>query len=426
MRRNTSPIFCISALSVDSPHPHSANLTDDSISTYFACGLRTTSQRLRSGGIWSHEGLSLAMPSPMRPLSRLSSSGISTLRNSPPRQICIQRSRYSSAKKSDPRTVADAFLYKFANGKPYVNSQLLDANQLRLFSLTLNRPHLYQPTTGPSLEDAPPKTGTPLPPFYHLIYFTPAQLPGILGLDGTDASFNPSPPFTRRMWAGGSVSWPGAPKEHYLRIGDTVTETTRVLSCEPKIIKSTGQSMLVVSVLKEFRDSKDNLCVADQRNWVFREALDPSRPAATPPKPPLLAETELKDLGDQKHVRTFCRDEVTLFRVSALTFNGHRIHYDKPWAVGVEGHRNVVVHGPLNLISILDLWRDKAAESGTGTTNTGVVMPAGIDYRATSPVYAGEGYRIILDKEATTDGRIPVKVMSDDGTVCMKGDIKTF
>ena len=366
------------------------------------------------------------MSSLVLPFVRLSCFGNPAFRNCPKCHAWLQRRRYASATNSDPKTIADAFLSKFANGKPFVNTQFLDANQLRLFSLALNRPHLYQPTNGPSLEDEPPKTGTPLPPFYHLIYFTPAQLPGVLGLDGTDASFNPSPPFTRRMWAGGSVSWPGAPKGHYLRIGDTVTETTKVLSCEPKIIKSTGESMLVVSVVKEFRDSKDNLCVADQRNWVFRAALDPSNPAATPRKPPLLPESSLSDLGSGKHVQKFCRDEVTLFRVSALTFNGHRIHYDKPWAVGVEGHRNVVVHGPLNLISMLDLWRDKAAENRIGAPNSGVIVPAAIDYRATSPVYAGEGYRIILDKEPSTKGTVPVQVVSDDGTVCMRGNIRTL
>lgn len=334
--------------------------------------------------------------------------------------------RSKSSIASDPRIVAEQFLSKFANGQSFVRTQFLDANQLRLFSLTLHRPYLHQPTSGPSLEDEAPKIGSPLPPSYHLAYFTPAQLGGRLGLDGTDASFNPSPPFTRRMWAGGAVSWPGAPREHYLRVGDTVTETTRVLSCQSKVIKSTGENMLVVSVLKEFRDSKDNLCVADNRNWVFREALDPLKPASIPEKARQLSKGDLKELGSGKHLQLFCRDEVTLFRFSALTFNGHRIHYDKPWAVGVEGHRNVVVHGPLNLISMLDLWRDTAADRGGGGSATSVVMPARIEYRATSPVYAGEGYRIILDKEPSTNGTVPVAVMSDDGTVCMKGTIKTF
>src|SRR2546423_1749790 len=183
--------------------------------------------------------------------------------------VYLSLSRFRSDVSNDQRAVAEAFLSKFANGKPFIRTQFLDSNQLRLFSLTLNRPYLHQSTTGSSLEEQTPKAGTPLPPFYHLAYFTPAQLPGVLGLDGTDTSFNPSPPFTRRMWAGGSVSWPGAPQEHYLRIGDTVTETTKVLSCEPKKIKSNGEYMMVVSVVKEFRGSNDNICVADIRNWVF-------------------------------------------------------------------------------------------------------------------------------------------------------------
>ena len=338
------------------------------------------------------------------------------------RSLRSSPSNQAASSSTEPAAIAEAFLHKFVGGKAFVSTQLLDANQLRLFSLTLDRPYLYSSTNSPSLENDPPKAGTPLPPFYHYAYFTPAQLPGVLGLDGTDTSFNPSAPFTRRMWAGGSVSWPGASTDHYLRVGDTVTETTKVLSCEPKTIKSTGESMLVVGVLKEFRDSQDNLCVADRRNWVFREALDPSRPASAPLKPPLLSEHELDEMGKGKYVQRFCRDPVTLFRFSALTFNGHRIHYDKPWAVDVEGHRDVVVHGPMNLMSMLDLWRDKAAEHGMAKEDTGLVMPKSIDYRATSPVYAGEAYRVLLDMDMKNE-KTEIRVVSDDGTVCAKGTV---
>jgi len=327
-----------------------------------------------------------------------------------------------AAQTSDPEAVAEAFLAKFASGKQFVSRQFLDANQLRLFSLTLNRRYLHRPGEGVSLEDAAPADGTPVPPLYHLAYFTPAQLPGILGIDGTDTSFNPSAPFTRRMWAGGSVSWPGASSERYLRIGDTVTEVTKVLRCDPKVIKATGEKMIVAGVLKEFWDGRGDICVSERRNWVFREALDPSKPVSPPKRPPLLSAAELNELGRGNHVRTFCRDQVTLFRFSALTFNGHRIHYDKPWAVAVEGHRNVVVHGPLNLVSMLDLWRDEAMGSALAPDKE-AVMPQSIEYRATSPVYAGESHRILLDKQRGSDGMTAAKVVSDDGTVCMRGAI---
>lgn len=230
------------------------------------------------------------------------------------------------------------------------------------------------------------------------------------------------------MWAGGSLHWPhsnphGQP-QHHLRVGETATEVTKVLSCEPKVIKKTGESMLVVGVEKEFRNGRDELCVVDRRNWVFREALDPSTVATLPVKPPLLTVAQLDELAHGHIYRAYRRDVVVLFRFSALTFNGHRIHYDKPWAQNVEGHRDVVVHGPMNMIAMLDLWRDEAAARQHGDRSSdGVVYPQQLEYRATSPVYAGEGYRILMNEDGISTGRADMRVVSDDGTVCMKGTI---
>src|SRR5271168_4480777 len=67
-------------------------------------------------------------------------------------------------------------------------------------------------------------------------------------------------------------------------------------------------------------------------------------------------ESLLRGLGS--HTRDFTQTPVSLFRFSALTFNGHKIHYSKEWCQQVEGHRDIVVHGPLNLINMLDFWRD--------------------------------------------------------------------
>lgn len=330
----------------------------------------------------------------------------------------------------DPHAVAERFLSKFASGKQFVRKQLLDANQLRLFSLTLDRPHVWTGSSSSgSLEQEEPVQGTPIPAGYHLAYFTPAQLPGILGLDGTDASFNPDAPFTRRMWAGGSVHWPGAdrtqPAKHYLKVGDEATEVTKVLSCEAKIIKKTGESMLVVGVEKEFRDSQGNVCVVDKRNWVFRKALDPTKPAKLPAKPAELSRAELDKQAEGMVVREFNRDVVQLFRMSALTFNAHRIHYDLPWATMVEGHRNCVVHGPLNQISTLDLWRDEMVKQGKADEE-GVVYPKELYYRATSAVYAGEAYRILMPAHALGGDETEVQVVSNDGTVCMKATVHSW
>jgi hydroxyacyl-ACP dehydratase HTD2-like protein with hotdog domain len=104
-----------------------------------------------------------------------------------------------------------------------------------------------------------------------------------------------------------------------------------------------------------------------------------------------------------------------LFRFSALTFNGHKVHYDEPWTRRVEGHRAPVVHGPLNLICMLDYWRDACGEEGDLQE---------IKYRAMSPLYAGDTYRIST-AEPTVVGRgkeWEILVERDEVT-CMKGTI---
>lgn len=119
-------------------------------------------------------------------------------------------------------------------------------------------------------------------------------------------------------------------------------------------------------------------------------------------------------IPEGKHTRDFTQTPVSLFRFSALTFNAHRIHFDKEWCRQVEGHRDIVVHGPLNLINMVDLWRD---------VNGGDVLPKKVTYRATSPLYAGERYRIVMDepKEKVTD----VTIVDSYGQVGMVGQIES-
>src|SRR5689334_7706775 len=118
------------------------------------------------------------------------------------------------------------------------------------------------------------------------------------------------------------------------------------------------------------------------RNWIFRPEI--TIPRVPEPKP------EEVPFPNGKHTRDFNQSPVSLFRFSALTFNGHKIHYNQDWCREVEGHRNIVVHGPLNLINMVNLWRD---------VKGGDTFPKKITYRATSPLYAGEGYRIVLDED---------------------------
>ncbi|KAL1957583.1 hypothetical protein VTO42DRAFT_5694 [Malbranchea cinnamomea] len=338
-------------------------------------------------------------------------------------------SRQMSESSQSAATIASRFISKFQSIGPQTRTQILDANQLQLCSLTLNRNSLY-PGYPVLSNSAPPAPGTPVPPGYHLVYFTPAFLEEELGLDGTDASYNPEAPFTRRMWAGGEVVWPRRENGkglNLLRVGQEVRETTRLLSAVPKVIKKTGDEMIVVGVEKVF-ENEDGVALIDRRNWVFREALQIPDEAAraklresfassagTTPKPssqPLTYTTT-----GNTHTRTLCQSPVTLFRFSALTFNAHKIHYSLPWAQEVEGHRGLVVHGPINLISILNLWRDvKGAKEG----DPEMVVPESISYRATSPLYAEEEYKIVLEEDGGTS---KVNIYNSCGEVSMKAEI---
>jgi len=114
--------------------------------------------------------------------------------------------------------------------------------------------------------------------------------------------------------------------------------------------------------------------------------------------------------------RYFNQTDVTLFRFSALTFNGHKIHYSTPWCQQVEGHPSIVVHGPLNLIHILDMWRDFVKIEQDMT-------PASIEYRALNAVYAEEDYNGSINKSPDNENIADVLLTKSDGKTVMKATI---
>ncbi len=159
--------------------------------------------------------------------------------------------RFYSSKSAT--SIALQFLSKSQSQPPHTQTQLLDANQLQRLSATLSRPELSQ-----SL----PKNGTPLPACYHLAYFTPAQLEEDLGRDGTDTTFNPPSPFTRRMWAGGELEWISG-ETNRLKVGQLVTETTKLVSVLGKKTRA-GEEMVVVGVEKTY-ENENGVALIDKR-----------------------------------------------------------------------------------------------------------------------------------------------------------------
>ena len=189
-------------------------------------------------------------------------------------------------------------------------------------------------------DDPAPQVGSALPPLWHWLYFLPRHRQSELGPDGhaQRGSFLPPVTLPRRMWAGGRLAFRQA-----LRIGDAVTRSSRIAAITAKIARS--GPLVFVTVHHEIGRG-EGVAVSEEHDIVYRDVPVPVTGAA-----PLAAPR------DETFQRTVVPDDVLLFRYSALTFNGHRIHYDRRYVTEVEGYPGLVVHGPLIATLLLDLLR---------------------------------------------------------------------
>jgi len=196
--------------------------------------------------------------------------------------------------------------------------------------------------------DCTVSVGDELPPAWHWMFTNPAVRQSQLGPDGHPkrGGFLPPLGLPRRMWAGSDVEF-HAP----IRVGDRIERTSRIESITAKS-GSTGD--LVFVVLRHEIASSTGGRTTDLQRLVFREAASGSNaaPAKSGGLPP-----------PGEFTLSITPDPVMLFRFSALTFNGHRIHYDEPYATRVEGYAGLLVHGPLLALAMLDnLKRAKPSE----------------------------------------------------------------
>ena len=190
-------------------------------------------------------------------------------------------------------------------------------------------------------DDPEPRAGTAVPPLWHWLYFTPLTPQHELGPDGhaKRGGFLPPVPLPRRMWAGGRLEF-----EHPLVVGDEVERTSRIV--EVAVKEGRSGTLVFVEVRHEYADST-GVAIREAHDIVYREApkTRESAPAAgTAP-------------ANETYARRIVPDPVLLFRYSALTFNGHRIHYDRRYVTDVEGYPGLVVHGPLIATLLLDNLR---------------------------------------------------------------------
>lgn len=231
-------------------------------------------------------------------------------------------------------------------GKSRSDSDVLTVRRARLMAATLGQ------------DAATLEAGAPLPPLWHWIYFLEGLPPTELGRDGHPArgGFLPPVPLANRMWAGGTVDI-----LQPLPLGTEVEKRSRILSVEHKHGRS-GE-LVFVSVLHEIL-LHGEVAVSEIHDLVYK---DPTPPGAgsPPPQAPMAAERS-------EHFRA---DSTTLFRYSALTFNGHRIHYDLDYCRNVEHYPNLVIHGPLQATLLAEL-AERATERPLKTFRYRGLQPA--------------------------------------------------
>ena len=202
-----------------------------------------------------------------------------------------------------------------------------------------------------------------------------------LGADGHAAKgeFLPPVPLPRRMWAGGSIETL-AP----LRLGDRVLRSATI---EDVTVKQGRSGTLCFVAVRHELSTDRGLAIRERHDIVYRDVAQPTSTMAATKKTEPAFQPSQADL-----MWTVETSPVLLFRYSALTFNGHRIHYDQPYATATEGYSGLVVHGPLQASLLLNL-----------AATLGGSAPRQFDYRGVAPLIVGPVVRICGKREASGD-----------------------
>ncbi|MDO9488753.1 MAG: MaoC family dehydratase N-terminal domain-containing protein [Sphingomonadaceae bacterium] len=210
--------------------------------------------------------------------------------------------------------------------------------------------------------DVPPWPADEVPPLGHWLYFLPHARQSQIGADGHPrrGDFLPPVDLPRRMWAGGRLRF------HAPLPIDAAIERLSIIEDVAAKTGATG-AMLFVTV-KHIIHADGALAIEEWQDIVYRG----DAPAAAPPPAPSAADPRRADV-----TREWTADAVSLFRYSALTFNAHRIHYDRDYARDVEGYPGLVVHGPYAATLLLDLF----------LRETPVARVTGFDFRARKPLF---------------------------------------
>ena len=245
-----------------------------------------------------------------------------------------------------------------------------------------------------------PLSGDSLPMLWQWIYFLEAPQRAMQGADGHPQKGDFFPPIAnpRRMFAGGR-SILHSP----LRLDQPAELVETIMRCEEK---SGGSGNMTVLTVSYHYHQQGQLCVEEERDFIYLPARAGEQPEAVC--------TDYAEIASSDWTREVATDPVLLFKYSALTFNGHRIHYDRDYARSEESYPDLVVHGPMTAILLADLAR---RESGSELRR--------FSFRARAPLYVGDTLRL-RGNPADTDGAIKLAAYRPDGKVAMTAEVEMF
>lgn len=243
-------------------------------------------------------------------------------------------------------------------------------------------------------DQAPLRSGDELPPAWHWAFFIEPALQRDIGPDGhvKKGGFLPPIDLPRRMFAGSFIRF-----HRPLLVGETYRRTSRIASVDMK--EGRSGKLAFVKVEHMIADAAGTAHLTEEQDIVYREPDGVAKKTAPAP-------------AEEKSwtwTRNIVADPVMLFRYSAVTFNGHRIHYDYPYVTQEEGYPGLVVHGPLLATLMLELLREKLPQERV----------ASFRFAGKAPVFSGRGFQA-AGKIDPNSNAVELAILSD-GQVAMTG-----
>jgi 3-methylfumaryl-CoA hydratase len=237
----------------------------------------------------------------------------------------------------------------------------------------------------------PPEPGAVAPRLIHFCLAQPSAPTSTLGADGhpTRGGFLPPVPLPRRMWAGGALTFHGD-----LRVGDEATRTSRI---EDVTLKEGRTGALCFVTVRHRVETGGALVLDERQDIVYRGFEQPGGAAKAPP---------MAERGS--HRRPMKAEPPLLFRYSALTFNGHRIHYDRRYVTDVEGYPGLVVHGPLQAALLYDY-----ATELLGTA------PDRFSFRGLAPLFDDDSFALHASENGSG---LRLWTAKENGQLCMSAE----